>query len=299
MSDEAVVDQEIEADAAEAEEVEAVEAETEEVEAEEIESDGDEPEDEEAEEDEEIELNFGGNKKSFSAKGTAKEVAAQAQEFADSVWSDYTRKSQDLSEQRKSLEAQASAVEKLQSLSGDALDAYSKGLQLRAEIEQLQSHDLSALWQSDPDRARRVSDLLAQKQAEFQRAVQTVSQKEGELTQAQQAEMARRIAEGEAQIEAKVKGFKAEKLPEVIDYAVNSLGMDRDQASKEWALNPQMTLAVWKAAQFDKMQAAAKKTPTPKPAEPVQGRKPKGGKPLSDPARMSPKEMAKYLGLPG
>jgi len=299
MSDESVVDQEIEAEAAEVEEVEAEEAETDEIEADETEEEGEEPDPEETEEDEEVELNFGGNKKTFSAKGTAKEVAAQAQEFADSVWSDYTRKTQDIAERAKTIEARESAVEKLQSLNGETLDAYSRGLQIKAEIEQLQGVDLNALWQSEPDRARRISDQLSKKQAEFQQVVSTVSQKEAELTQAQQAEMQRRIAEGEAKIESKVKGFKAEKLPEVIDYAVNNLGMDKDQASRDWALNPEVTLAVWKAAQYDKMQAQAKKSPKPKPAEPVKGRSSKGGKAQRDVASMSPGEMAKLLGLPG
>lgn len=293
-------------DVLETEEFEELEAQDEPEAEEQPESVDDEAEEEEGEApeeepDEEIELNFGGNKAKFKAAGTAKEVAAQAQEFADSVWSDYTRKGQEVAEKAKSLEAREGAVEKVMSLNNEALDTYSRGLALRSEIEQLSQVNLNELWQSDPDRARRVSDQLSRKQAEFQETINKVSQVEGQLTQAQQEEQSRRAAEGEAFIERQMKGFKAEKLPEVIDYAVNALGMDKATAERDWAANPSVTIAVWKAAQYDKMQAQAKKpaTPKPKPAEPVKGRSGKGGKATNDVAAMSPADMAKHLGLPG
>lgn len=249
------------------------------------------------EEPEEIEFDLGGGQKvKFPSNASAKEVAEEAQRAFKAVEGNYTRKSQEVAERAKAIEARESAVEKLQSLNGEALDAYSRGLQLKADIEQLQNQDMNALWQSNPDQARRVSDLISQKQAEFQQVVSTVTQKETELTQAQQAEMQRRIADGESKIEAKVKGFKTEKLPEVIDYAVSNLGLSREQAEKDWALNPDVTLAVWKAAQYDKMQSAAKKTsPKPKQAAPVKGRSSKGGKSQKDFASMTPAEMDRYL----
>lgn len=282
MTEEAVDGQEAVAEDAETEEVKAQEEAQENTEAEdqdvEYEADEGEGDEEESEEVSEIEFDFGGNKLTLPANASAEEVAAKVQEFSDSLNKGYQKKFSDVAERTKSLEAREKAVEKLQTLNADVLDTYSRGLSLRQEIEQLSQIDVNALWQSDPDRARRVSDQLSLKQSEFQSIVNQVRQKEGELTKAQQEEMSRRVSEGEAAIERQVKGFKAEKLPEVIDYAVNTLGMDKESAERDWALNPAITLAVWKAAQFDKMQAQAKSKakPKPAPAQAVTAPKPKG-----------------------
>ena len=254
--------------------------------------DGDEPE--------EIEFNFHGKKLRVAKDALPEELATEVDQFVRNAESVTARKLQDVAERSKSLEAREAAVEKITSINGEVLDTYSRGLQLKSEIEQLSQLDLNAMWQSNPDQARRVSDQLSRKQAEFQRVVNQVSQKEGELTHAQQEERSRRIEEGKAVIESQVKGFATEKLPEVIDYAVNALGMDKDSAESDWALNPALTLAVWKASQFDKMQSqASKPKPKPKPAEPVKGRTGKGGKANRAVKDMSTGDLAKYLGLPG
>jgi hypothetical protein len=281
MNEEAVDGQE--AVAEDVTETEEVEVETPEptdepeAEAQDVEADDDE-ETEDEEPAAPIEVDFGGNKVTFDNTEITPEAAEKVQEFAKNIWADYTRKSQDVAEKTKSIEAREGAVDKMLSLNNETLDMYSRGLHLRSEIEQLSQIDLNAMWQSDPDRARRVSDTISQKQAEFQQTVNQVSQKEAQLSQAQQAEMARRKQEGEAAIERQVKGFKTEKLPAVIDYAVKTLGMDPKAAESDWALNPAMTVAVHKAMLYDQMQATAKSSAKPKPAQaqPLKAPKPKG-----------------------
>lgn len=259
-------------------EAEEVEVETTEPEPTDMESEDTEDTEEESEP-EEIEFDLGGGQRvKFNPNATAKEIFEQAQKAFKDVEGNLTRKHQEVAETRKSLEASKQAVEKLQALNGETLDMYSRGLRVREDIEQLSKIDVGALWQSDPDQARRVSDALSRKQAEFQQIVSSVSQKEVELSQAQKAEITRAKSEGEAAIERQIKGFKAEKLPAVIDYAVNTLGLSKEAAENDWALNPAMTVAVHKAMLFDKMQAEAKKKakPATAQAQPVEAPKPKG-----------------------
>lgn len=258
--------------------VETDEAEVDETEAEAEETDGDD-EDEDQEEADEIEFDLGGGQKvTFKANATAKEIAEEAQRAFKAAEGNLTRKSQDVAERSKSIEAREGAVEKLMGLNNETLEVYSRGLRLREEIEQLSQQVADdRLWQSDPDRARRISDTLSRKQAEFHQTVNTVSQKEAELTQAQQAELARRRDEGAAVIEKQVPKFKAEKLPAVLDYAVNSLGLDRESAERDWAINPAMTIAAYKAMLYDNMQTEARKAkPKPAQAQPVKAAKSKG-----------------------
>lgn len=268
---------------AEPEEVEAEQVETEEPEAEEAEAeqadgdDTDDTEEEVEEEPEEIEFNFHGKKLRVPKGSIPDELATQVDEFVRNAESVTARKLQDVAEKVKSAEAREAVADKLLSINNEALDAYSRGLQLKAEIERLEAVDLYALRQSDPDKARWVSDELAIKRSEFQKSVNQVSQKEAELSNAQKAEIARRKSEGEAAIEKQIKGFKTEKLPAIIDYAVNTLGMPKDAAENDWALNPAITIAVHKAMLWDQAQASAKSAkPKPAQAQPVKPQKPKG-----------------------
>lgn len=244
------------------------------------------------------EFDFGGNKFTVPKDAIPDELAAEIEKFTKGTWSDYTRKSQDVAEQKRALEAEKTAVERLAKLNGDALYSFSKGLQLKNEIEQLQRVNLDQLWQSDPDRARRVSDQLAVKQAEFQRTIHDVQTKEAELTTAQQQEVQRQMEEGRKHVERYVKGFE-QKVPEVVEYVTKTYGMTKEQA-ESWPLNPATAAMAYKAMMYDRMQASAstKKTVGKAEVKPVVPQKGKGGVAVKDAARGSVEDMKRLLGLP-
>ena len=266
---------------------------------------GDQPEGGEGEQtaaEEEIEFDFGGNK--FRAKKSAipEDVASELDKFSKGIWSDYSRKNGDIAERAKSLEAREKAVGVLHALNDEALNTYSRGLAVRQEIEQLGKVDLNALWQSDPDQARRVSDAISSRQAEFQNIVARVSQLEGASDQTQQAELARRMTEGRTVMEKRVPNFTAKHAAEVVEYVATNYGIPKEVAARDWPLNPATAHMAYKAMLYDRLQADAKRA--------AQGRTPgnvaatvplggKGGVARKGPKDMSVADMAKHLGLPG
>ena len=225
---------------------------------------------------EEVEIDFGGNKLSVRKADIPDEVLEKVQGFAKDTWAEHTRRSQEVAEQRKQVEARQEAVNRLAGLQGEALETFSRGQALRAEIQQLSQVDLGALWQSDPDRARRTSDLISQKQAEFQQTVSKVRQIEAEQARTQETEFSRQREVGKAEVERRIKGFRAE---EVIDYVVSKHGIDRAVAERDWPMNPAMTVLAHKAMLYDRMQAKAKASAAPKTptAQPVKAAAKKGG----------------------
>jgi hypothetical protein len=258
----------------------------------------------EAEPVEEIEFDFGGNKKKW-AKGTPiEQIADELGQFTKGIWGDYTKKSQEVAESRKSLEAREQVVQKLSSLNDEALNTYSRGLAIKNELEQLSKIDMRALWQSNADQARQVSDTIAAKQAEFQQVVGRVSQLEGQMSQTQQQEVARRSDEGKQIVEKHIPGFATKHLPEVIDY-VATYGISKEVAARDWPLNPATAVMAHKAMLYDRMQAQAKqaaKTPPKLPQQqpvPVVPPRGKGGPAVKSVRDMSVSEMAKHLGLRG
>lgn len=243
---------------------------------------------------EEIEFDFGGNKLRIPKGTLPDEIAEKLDAFTKGTWSDYTRKSQEVAEQRKALQAEAEYVARVKTLSDEGQRAFARGLQLREEVEQLAKVDLRALWQSNPDQARQVSDLLAQKQADFQRAVSKVSEYESQVTRAEQESTARREQDGREYVSKTVKGWSDTHAAEAVAYAVKH-GVPEEQA-RNWARFPREAVWAWKAAQFDKLQAQAKAPPKPAapPTAPVAAVKGRAAPAAPNPEAMSDDEWLKW-----
>lgn len=262
-------------------------------EADESEVDGEEQDEtEEDEEPEKYEFTFGNDSFQVSKTDIPRELAEQVQNFSKGVWSDYTRKSQTIAEAAKSLQAREQAVQQMTGLQGEALDTYSKGLSLRQEIEELSKIDVSSLWQTDPDQARRVSDAISAKREAFNETVNKVSQYENAIAHAQSQEVARRADEGKRIIEKRVKGF-TEKAGKVIDYVVKEYGIPKSEA-ESWPLNPPAAEMAYKAMLYDQLKTKTNKKASPKverlDVKPTKSFKSKSGTAKKDPDKMSVKE---------
>ena len=225
------------------------------------------------------EYDFGGKKFQVNKDALSDEQAEQFESYGKGLQSDYTKKTQELAEQRKHIEAREQSAEKLLSLQGDTLDIYSKGLAIRQELAQLNEIDLNQLWQSNPDQARQISDAISQKTKEFNATVQQVSAKEGEMAQTKQADRQAKEIEGEKTLNARIPQF-TEKVGEVIDYFCKTYGADKKATEAGWRSDPVVTELAYKAMMFDKMKANVKKGSKVNPAtatesKPVKG---KGGR---------------------
>ena len=225
------------------------------------------------------EYDFGGKKFQVNKDALSDEQAEQFESYGKGLQSDYTKKTQELAEQRKQIEAREQSAEKLLSLQGDTLDIYSKGLAIRQELAQLNEIDLNQLWQSNPDQARQISDAISQKTKEFNATVQQVSAKEGEMAHTKQADQQAREIEGEKTLNARIPQF-TEKVGDVIDYFCKTYGADKKATEAGWRSDPVVTELAYKAMMFDKMKAKVKKGSKVNPAtatesKPVKG---KGGR---------------------
>lgn len=246
-------------------------------------SDDSEDQEEDSEEEEFYEFDFGGNKKQFAKGNMPPELAEELQTFGKNLESAHTKRSQEVAEHKKSLEAREQAVQKLQGMHGDTLQEYSKGLQLRQDIAELEKVDIQTLWQTNPDDARKISDAISQKTAEFNQTVNRVSQLEHAQAQHGQQEMARRANEGVMHVEKRIPGFAKEKASEVINYVGETYGIPKQEA-EAWPLNPAGAEMAYKAMLYDRMQKKAnpktvkKKVTQLKPVKSTKGGKGGTGK---------------------
>jgi len=262
----------------------------------EVETESEDGEGEEEEGPGEWEFDFGGNALRVPKDKIPAELAEQVQTFGKGLWSDYTRKSQGIAEQAKSLQAREAAIQQMNSLQGEALNTYSTGLALRQEIEQLSQVNVNELWQSDPDRARQISDTINKKQAQFNDIVNRVSQYETQLNQTQAYETARRAEEGKRAIESRIKGF-SKQAADVVEYVTKTYGIPKHEA-ETWPLNPAAAEMAYKAWQYDQLQAKTKKAASPKvekvPVKPNKPFKSNSGAGRKDPDKMSVDEWVRW-----
>ena len=161
--------------------------------------------------------------------------------------------------------------------------------------------DLRSEWQSNPDRARQVSDALVDKQKQFQQTLALVQQQESEA-EAAKGERLRAIAiEGGAMLDKKFKDFSTTKAPQLIEHIRQQHPNISQRELDTWALNPVITEYAYKAMLYDK-QSEAKVRPNKQPAQakPVTALR-SAGKATAPraPDKMGMGQLRKHLGLRG
>lgn len=235
-----------------------------------------EPETEEPEEPEEVEIDFGGNKRAFKKNATVAEIHGELQDYAKSLYSDYISKTQQAAEIRKRAEQQAQDLEMLGSVSQEYHITLGRAMTAQQELNQLRQIDLNALWNANPDQARRVSDMLRQKEVEVMGYGDALQAAELKVTKSKQELVERTKAEGKARIEKVIPEFSTRHLSAVVDYISSNYSITKEDALEQWAASPDVTVMAWKAMQYDKAAKAAKrpvqktvsKPVAPQPARP-------------------------------
>lgn len=246
-----------------------------------------------------LEIDFGGTKFEYKEGEMSPELAERVQETIKGFEGAQTRKSQELAEQRKAVEEAKASVDRISNLDGQALKLFTDGQLLKQSIEKIESLNMNALWQSRPDEARQLSDRLALEKSQLAQVVNEVDRLETESLEARNADVGRRMAEGEKEV-LKLDPDFMKTEPAIIEYVTKNFGLSEDEA-KTWRLNPTTAIMAKKAYLYDQMKdrISAKKSakiPKPTPSKPVKG---KGTSTKTDFGRMSVAERKKYLGLPG
>jgi len=187
------------------------------------------------------------------AAGEEREVTLQELIEGYQKGTDYHKKTNQLAEQRKAVEAEKSAIEQAK----QARDAYSQRLQAMDSFlnAQIKAENLEALKDTDPiayavkvaERVQLEKDI-ARIRGEQQRIAQQQQAEREQQMEAYVAEEAKKVA---AAIPDYLDPKKGEKVrAELRSYAKNLGYSDEELAN---ATDSRAVLALWKAAQYDKL----------------------------------------------
>jgi hypothetical protein len=170
---------------------------------------------------------------------------------------DYTQKSQSLAEQRRTLDLvhdQARIAQMSQKFQGEVAPELQQLHMLETVIKQAQSQDWSSMQTEELLRKRLELDNLREQRNTLFQAVQAKHQ---EFTQKQQGEYDQLKTKSLEMIKKRIPTWTEATAKEIREHALNDGYTEAELAS---ILDPRHAVTLWKAQQFDKLQANAKKT---------------------------------------
>jgi hypothetical protein len=228
---------------------EAVEAA--EPEAEQPEGQADATEDE-AEPETEWEIEFAGQTHKMPP-GTPEDVARKVQELGKNLHSDYTRKTQEIAETRKAIEAERATAQELLKLTHEHADLVADFRVVQRQIDQLSGEDLMALSESDPLAAQQKMARLMQLQNAQQRIGAQLQQTVSEA-QAKQTASAKEVLEkAQAELQKEIRDWGPDTAKAIRDFG-KSMGFNDTELSQ--VTDPRVVKLLWKAQQFESLQKA-------------------------------------------
>ena len=200
------------------------------------------------------------------AAGEEREVTIDELIKSYQLGTDYTQKTQALAEQRKAVEAEKAAVEQAKQLR----DQYAQRLELIHKVlaEQNKPENIEALKETDPigyavkmaEQMQR-KEQLAAVQAEQQRLAQM---RQAEQQQALQAHLAQEAQKLSQFIPEFSQPEKADQVRADIRNYAKQIGFTDQELANVY--DSRAVLALWKAAQYDKLVSQGPKKVTQAPA---------------------------------
>jgi hypothetical protein len=234
------------------------------------------------EENDEIEVD---GKKFALPKSAAEKLQAERMMQAD-----YTRKTQELAEQRRTSEA---SIQKQRQEQQQYITEIAKVVSIDDQLAELSKIDLSQYVDSDPVGVQRI---MLQKQAlEGQRnqAVNALEQKRQQNALNEQQAFAKQVQEAEAYFSREISGWKPERSNQLKDYAV-AKGIPAEAAARFALMHPAFAKILHESELYNQIAkkpvSAAAPAPQAKPAAKVGG----NATVKKDPTKMSDAEFAEY-----
>ena len=277
---------------AEAEEVETETAEvTDETEADEDSDylDDESEEDVEDEEDEAEEVDYEG--KTYKLPKELKEALLRQ--------ADYPRKTTELAEQRRELEAERQRVQQSAQRQQEYLRDYAtlasidqQSQAMQGELQQLNTVNLAELDQTDPNQAQAIRNRRIDLQSNLMQLGQirqntetSLSQREQQAVQEQQAQLVKRLEQGKQVLQKEIKDWSPELASKLADFGTQ-MGFSRDEMQQ--VADPRHVKLLHKAYLYEQAQSKAKAVgkKKPIPATPVTKVSGKSGKAKIDPDKL-------------
>lgn len=206
---------------------------------------------------------------------------------------DYTRKTQEIAEQRRALEAQQQQLVQQAQLQQEHLQTVAKVVALDDQIKQFEQVDWTALSTHDPVKAQQLWMTYSQLKDSRADMLGQLQQREQQHALEAQQRLAKQIEESNAILARDIKGWSPELAGKLRDFAIEKLGFTPQELGQ--VTDARIVKLLHRAYVGDQlvakqMGAATQAVPQVKPVPTVGSNAPAG----KDPSRMSTDEWMQY-----
>ena len=179
--------------------------------------------------------------------------------------SDYTRKTQEVAEERRRIESERTQIQQLAKLESDHLEDLANLRMVEGVLSRFQSVNWQQLIDTDPVEALKQQTQMQQAVSARQQLAERVSQRQQQRGLQQQQEIATRVQESEAALASDDKSWSAVRSRDLSAYVQKEYGFSVDELAQ--AMSPKFARLMRDAMTGRKaIQTATQK---PKPTAPV------------------------------
>jgi len=205
---------------------------------------------------------------------------------------DYTRKTQEVADQRKAVEAAKEQFEAQRTFEQQNLEIVADLRAIDREMAQLNQINLNQLSDSDPVQAQKLMVRMQQLQTIRGQAAYALTQRHQHFTQVQQQEAARRLEEGQRVLQRDIPGWGPELASKLTTFA---LANGYSQAEVAAIRSPAMVRSLYREYQVAEAKTnATKRTPQVQAAPVTRVNSTSKTRAVTDPDNLSPEQWLKW-----
>lgn len=204
---------------------------------------------------------------------------------------DYTRKTQEVAEQRKQIEAQAQRVQVQEQFQRENITTLAKVHAIDEQLAAFANVNWNEIADADPVQAMKLDRQARQLQAQREQLAFELTQKQAEFTQKQQHDAARLRDEGMRVLQREIPNWGKDLAEKLVSY-----GMSRgySETSLRSNMNPHAVVDLYRSYTYDEARKKATQKPVQAQEKPVTRISANNGKASSDPEKMSAEEWVKW-----
>ena len=204
---------------------------------------------------------------------------------------DYTRKTQEIAEQRRQIEQHAQQAQLAMQATAAFQKEYAQLQNYDAQLEQLRAIDWNAAINEDPQTAMKLQVRFNELMRNRGEVAEKIGRIQQDVEQRRQATLAEAIQRGEAELKTSIPGWGDEMRRDIVKTA-QGLGFSPDELSG--ITDPRMVKVLHKAYLYDKAQQKLQKATPSTAAKPATVIKSGKGSNTVNPDKMSADDWVKW-----
>lgn len=206
---------------------------------------------------------------------------------------DYTRKTQEVAEQRKQVEAYKAETEQSVKFQQEHLQEHAYLMSLDQQLEQFNKLDWNAIIDTDPVQALKLQQQYQGLQGMRGQVVAKITQVQQEQFQLQQTQFAKQMESSNAELARDVPGWSLDLAKSLRSYGMEKGSFSEDDMNHA-VRNPKIVKILNKAYLYDQLVAKQSAKPKAEPIKPITIIKAKTSSPSKSPENMTDVEFAKW-----